>query len=207
MAEDFCRRKIQILAINGGDGTISRTLTSLAKAYKDEPFPQIALLRGGTMNMLAENLGVRGTPESLLYQLITSHSVGAFNKTISLQPLLVDGHIGFMFANGTSARFLDEFYKNKTGSVGALKLIAKIVASFFLGGAYFKKIVKRELFKLKVSNQPSIKLGACSIFCSVVEKLPMGIPLFATLDRKNKFACIGITVSEKKLVQIGRAHV
>src|SRR5690349_19758362 len=59
VAAEFHQKKIDILAINGGDGTISRTLTAIVNEYKGDPLPPIALLRGGTMNVLAQNLGVK----------------------------------------------------------------------------------------------------------------------------------------------------
>jgi hypothetical protein len=56
----FARQPIDVLAVNGGDGTIARILTHL---LTDSPFPtlpRLALLPGGTTNMNAGDVGLRG---------------------------------------------------------------------------------------------------------------------------------------------------
>src|SRR5687768_275022 len=62
VAHEFREKKIHTLAISGGDGTICRTLTALIHAYGEVPLPRVALLRGGTINVLANNLGIKGAP-------------------------------------------------------------------------------------------------------------------------------------------------
>ena len=54
-------RNISILAINGGDGTASAILGSLLELAVFEQPPLIALLPGGTANMNAGDIGVRGS--------------------------------------------------------------------------------------------------------------------------------------------------
>jgi hypothetical protein len=58
---EFTRLGIDMLAINGGDGTIARVL---GEALEGQPFPArlpVALLPGGTANMTSDRLGVRGS--------------------------------------------------------------------------------------------------------------------------------------------------
>ncbi|MHA7815359.1 MAG: diacylglycerol/lipid kinase family protein [Pseudohaliea sp.] len=58
---EFARHGIDVLAINGGDGTIARVLGEILER---QPFParlHIALLPGGTANMTSDRLGVRGS--------------------------------------------------------------------------------------------------------------------------------------------------
>src|SRR5512143_2297199 len=71
IAEDFRRLKIDVLGISGGDGTNHVTITGFLEVYADEPLPPIAFLRGGTMNTVANSVGVpRGRPDGLLSSLI-----------------------------------------------------------------------------------------------------------------------------------------
>src|SRR5690349_1009041 len=58
IAEDFRKLKIDVLGISGGDGTNHITLTGFLEVYSDEPLPPIAFLRGGTMNTVANAVGV-----------------------------------------------------------------------------------------------------------------------------------------------------
>jgi hypothetical protein len=58
---EFAGLGIDVLAINGGDGTIARVL---GETLEGQPFPAplpVALLPGGTANMTADRLGVRGS--------------------------------------------------------------------------------------------------------------------------------------------------
>ena len=112
VAREFCQKNITVLAINGGDGTISRTITAFLHAYKEnnKALPAIVLLRGGTINMLAKNLRVTGNPEEILYRLIESHSSGQTHKSRTINTLQIGDNYGFLFASGTSSRFLKEFY-------------------------------------------------------------------------------------------------
>ena len=59
--EALSRRQVKVLAINGGDGTASAILGRLLeRGVFDEP-PLIALLPGGTANMNAGDIGIRGS--------------------------------------------------------------------------------------------------------------------------------------------------
>src|SRR5581483_5397305 len=58
----FLDARVEVIATCGGDGTNLSTLTALVHAA-GERLPTFALLRGGTVNTVAENLGVRGEPE------------------------------------------------------------------------------------------------------------------------------------------------
>ena len=50
--------KIDVLGISGGDGTNHVTITGFLEVYADEPLPPLAFLRGGTMNTVANSVGV-----------------------------------------------------------------------------------------------------------------------------------------------------
>ena len=74
VAEDFRALDIDVLGISGGDGTNGVTITGFLDVYEGAALPQIAFLRGGTMNTVANAVGVRrGRPEGLLHQLIQAY--------------------------------------------------------------------------------------------------------------------------------------
>jgi hypothetical protein len=73
-AEDFRRLDIDVLGISGGDGTNGTTITGFLDVYQGNALPQIAFLRGGTMNTVANSVGVRrGKPEGLLDRLCRAY--------------------------------------------------------------------------------------------------------------------------------------
>src|ERR1700756_2210147 len=74
IAEDFKRLRIDVLGISGGDGTNHVTITGFLDVYGGAALPQLAFLRGGTMNTVANSVGVpRGRPEGLLGRLIRDY--------------------------------------------------------------------------------------------------------------------------------------
>jgi diacylglycerol kinase (ATP) len=74
VAEDFRRLDIDVLGISGGDGTNGTTITGFLDVYQGNALPQIAFLRGGTMNTVANAVGVRrGRPEGLLGRLCRAY--------------------------------------------------------------------------------------------------------------------------------------
>ena len=75
VAEDFRSLGIDVLGISGGDGTNGVTITGFLDVYDGTALPQIAFLRGGTMNTVANSVGVRhGRPDGLLGRLIQAYT-------------------------------------------------------------------------------------------------------------------------------------
>lgn len=67
--QELANRSVEVVAINGGDGTVARILTHL---LQDAPFPRIpriVLLPGGTTNMNAGDAGLRGNLERAVTRL------------------------------------------------------------------------------------------------------------------------------------------
>jgi len=98
VAEDFRKLDIDVLGISGGDGTNGTTITGFLDVYQGNALPQIAFLRGGTMNTVANAVGVRrGRPEGLLDRLCRAYVARA------AQPLAnVERHV--MCIRGEGAR-------------------------------------------------------------------------------------------------------
>ena len=114
-----------VIAIHGGDGTLHRTLSALVAAYGVRALPPIAILPGGTMNVVASSLGIRAKPENLLAELAA-------------------GDYGFVFGNGLLANFLEEYYAR--GSYGARRaawIVFRILLSVLTTGRYARRIFRR----------------------------------------------------------------
>ena len=65
-----------VIAIHGGDGTLHKTLSALINAWGGAPLPPVAILCGGTMNVVASSLGLRERPEVMLAQLVAAQRAG-----------------------------------------------------------------------------------------------------------------------------------
>src|SRR3954465_12554 len=100
VAEDFRSLKIDVLGISGGDGTNGVTITGFLDVYESTALPQIAFLRGGTMNTVANSVGVRrGRPEGLLDRLCRRYVERAARplEDVERHVMSIDGKYGFLF--------------------------------------------------------------------------------------------------------------
>ena len=59
--DDFAAAGTGVIAVNGGDGTVSAVLTELLERRPFPGLPTVALISGGTTNMCAADVGLRGS--------------------------------------------------------------------------------------------------------------------------------------------------
>jgi len=85
---DFAARLVNVIAISGGDGTVSRVLTHLFAERPFETMPIIAILRGGTANMIAGDIGSRGSVPAALQRLREWVESGIGQIEIQSRPVL-----------------------------------------------------------------------------------------------------------------------
>ncbi len=144
----FKKRNVDILAINGGDGTVHIALTHLMKVYGEHPLPKIAILKGGTMNQTAVNLRIKGSPPSILRRVIKAYESGEV-KTRRLSLLRIEDRYGFIFGNGAVCSFMDAYHHSGNPSPWvAFKTVARIVGSVIVRGKTARQVfapVKLEL--------------------------------------------------------------
>jgi len=81
---DISRSEPDILAINAGDGTIAATLTALMEQQPFTRQPMLAILNGGTTNMIACDVGLKGNAKQSLDRLL----LWARATTPAIQPVL-----------------------------------------------------------------------------------------------------------------------
>ena len=93
--------------MHGGDGTLHKTVTALDRVFGDEPLPPIAILCGGTMNVVATSLAIRERRAVFLQAIIDAARDGRSLETIRRRCLRIGDKLGFLFGNGLPANFLD----------------------------------------------------------------------------------------------------
>jgi diacylglycerol kinase (ATP) len=154
IAAEYHERGIDILAISGGDGTNTVTLTGFIAEYGDEPLPTVALLRGGTMNTVASSVGVkRGAPEDLLARVVAHYegrdgpSLATVERAVlRVAPVGRDGperpHYGFLFGTGVVQGFLAEYYAGEPSTVGAMRTLARGIGSALVGGEMIQRMAR-----------------------------------------------------------------
>lgn len=144
----------QVIATCGGDGTNLSTITELVRKFGATRLPAFALLRGGTVNTVAENLAIRGQPEELLARLIARREAGELS--LRGQDLLhVSGRYGFLFAAAMGARFLEAYYERREPGPGwAALLAARTIASSLVYGPFARRLFSEVPAELEVDGRP-----------------------------------------------------
>ena len=85
---EFARRNVDVVAVNGGDGTVNAVLTGLFRRPSSGPLPLLALLRSGTASMIARDVGLPGSRQGALSRLLTWISAGYGNAAVVQRSLL-----------------------------------------------------------------------------------------------------------------------
>jgi diacylglycerol kinase (ATP) len=113
IAREFRRLAIDILVIDGGDGTLHHTLSAFIPIYGGENLPPVALLPGGTMNTIATCLGIKGVSEGILRQIVSTITGMAPFEFVRANTLKVNNRYGFIFGLGFPVRLLNAYYRGK----------------------------------------------------------------------------------------------
>ena len=154
LARELCAEKPEVVAINGGDGTLGVVMTALEKGWDNSAFPKMLLLRGGTMNTVAKNLGLKGTPRVLLGQAVERMASGEGLQTKTRWMLNVNGRLGFWFGNGVISNFMRPYYTGAPPSpIKGLYVLFRAVLSAMVGGAYAKAIAAPARCELEVDGR------------------------------------------------------
>jgi hypothetical protein len=111
---DLTHEEIDLLILNGGDGTLQHTLTELLSNDALERLPWIAPLRGGRTNMTALDLGARRDPIAALESLLHMAREGRIEELRVDRPVLRiassrggPAQYGMFFGVGTIRRAID----------------------------------------------------------------------------------------------------
>ena len=201
VARHFCETEIEYLAVNGGDGTVSQTLSAMIREYGDKPLPIIVVLGGGTMNVLSLNLGIRKKPEMILSELVHNLSLNNPLKTKELASIKIGNRYGFLYADGTSALILEDFYKRKTGYLGGAILGVRVVLSALFRTPLAKRLIRGRpiIFAPKPGN--ALTHYSLGTYASSLARLPMQLPMFGKkLMEGQVFRGISISLKPEELL-------
>jgi len=201
LMEQILDKNMAVLGINGGDGTIHAVLTALVKVSGNRRLPRILILRGGTMNTVANALKHSGTPRSILKNWIQSRHLGRY-RVIRQPTLRVNGNIGFMTGAGVVTRFLDEYYRD--GWTGPLKVLTMIGA--LVPGALFGSHWAKAMFSpapMTVSHEGT-DLGEnlyTAVLAATVPEVGLGFRLtYRCSEKPDSFHLAAVNVTVKSLV-------
>ncbi len=79
---DFARRGIELVVVNGGDGTVQGVMTELFNGHGFERTPDLALLPAGRTNLIAHGIGLKGRPVDGLTRLLAGMPLTAIDHPV-----------------------------------------------------------------------------------------------------------------------------
>lgn len=188
-----------VIAISGGDGTLSLGVSELRRAYGGRPLPPIAALPGGTMNMVAHSLGHASNPLRLLQTLASLPEEG--RRLHRRDTLVVEGRSGFIFGLGLVTNFLEIYYDGpRTGPIKAAEVVAKGVVGVAKRNAYAKRMFRRQPGRLSIGGR-EIEAEWSAILVQTIENLGIGFrPMYRAHERPGAFHALATDLSAVQIV-------
>lgn len=156
VAHDLATRGSDLVVLAGGDGTFMSGVTALTRAFGGQNLPKVALFPGGTVATVARNFGMRGSPQELFARLLAGPDSLVFCDRPTLRVVGDDGpeRVGFIFGTGLVASFFDVYYAaGGQGYAGAARIVARVFAESFIGGAYAKRVLSPLPCTLEVEGE------------------------------------------------------
>lgn len=196
------------LAIDGGDGTVHQVINALHKVYGSEPFPQIALLKGGTMNNIARNVGVPLLKRS--HQLLAEVMTKRERNIAVHHPLIVDTRAGFIFGMGAVAHFMDmyELPPGKPTVTKAIRMVLKLLGSAAINGPFSRELfaTQQQVFRQLANHQSSAETVNFNTSFTIVSTLSdIGFyvrPFHHTITHKEELQLISMNRSARQVAAL-----
>jgi diacylglycerol kinase (ATP) len=192
-----------VIAVHGGDGTLHLTIGALLREFtaRNQPLPPLAILTGGTMNVVAASLDIRSEPERLIEELVEDARVGRAPDVVMRRCLKVGDSFGFVFGNGLMANFLEEYYgRGGYGARRALWILARTFLSAFVWGRYARKIFRRFEGQVWVDGQVLPWRALTGVSAATVREVGLGFKLNHRADEDpDRFSVLAIHSGPIKL--------
>jgi diacylglycerol kinase family enzyme len=170
----FASDGIDLVATCGGDGTNLSTLTELVRAYGPARLPTFAILRGGTVNTIAQNLRITGAPDAILGRIVAALRAGRLG-TVGQDLLEVNGLYGFLFASLMGARFLEAYYGGvRPGVASAALLTTRTMLSSLIQGKMARWLFAPTEAALTVDGEELAPVRYRLLVASTVRDVGMG---------------------------------
>ncbi|MCA9511004.1 MAG: diacylglycerol kinase family protein [Myxococcota bacterium] len=142
---DLSRQEVDLLVVNGGDGTLAHALTEILEhGVFDGRVPMIAVLRGGRTNTTALDIGAHRDPVRSLETVIQAARQGRLEERIRRRDVLrveSDGEVrcGMFFGGGVIYRGIELVHSSfpqgrARGVFGSTTVIGALVGKLLLGG-------------------------------------------------------------------------
>jgi diacylglycerol kinase family enzyme len=177
VVREFHRRRIDVLVICGGDGSLFPCLSACIRRYGNDPLPPLLPLRSGTVNTIAGAVGApAGGPMRVLSRALRRYRRAEALRFRERQLLLVNGkHYGFMTGAGTIVSFLQAYYSGPLqGSLGAAHLILRLIASGLNGRRRAEELFRWLDARVTCDGKPVPFEQFSAIYAATIKEIGLG---------------------------------
>ncbi len=181
---DFARQEVDIVTVNGGDGTIQAVLTALFHHQPFETLPLLAILRAGTDSVTARDVGLKGSREYALRKLFTWARIREGDATIVERSVLrVEGAVkqeplyGMIFGAAGIYQGIQFTHRNiytlgLRGSLAPGLTLVRFFSSFARGDSNYVAPVP---IIIELDRHPPKQLDCVLILVCTLERLFLGL--------------------------------
>jgi hypothetical protein len=181
---ELAERGVDTIAISGGDGTVSAVLNEVFARNPFSRLPLLALLRGGTTNMTAGDVGLRGRPDRALASLIECAARAGDGLSVVERPVMrIDPGAGRspihgMFFGAAAISQGIEYCKRKVhaagfrGEIGPGITMARFVIAVARGE---RAIVAPVPVAVAIDGAPRVRFDCQAVYVTTLERLVLGL--------------------------------
>ena len=180
---DFADQDVDLLAVNGGDGTVQAVLTALFHQQPFEIQPLLAVLQSGTTSMTARDVGFSGSRRQSLRKLFRWAATGTGNARMLERPVLrvqAPGHqtrYGMFFGASAIYQGIQYFHrklntKGLRGEVGPGLTILRFIWSAARRDSDFIKPVP---VCAVIDDNPPQQFDSIVVLVSTLKRLFLGL--------------------------------
>ena len=212
LARELAAKDIDVLCICGGDGTNQVVLTALLPAFQaaGRPLPPISLLKGGSMNTIGWSLGLRGSAEAVLSELVGKYDRGEANEVVQQNTLRVNDRCGMIFGNGYAVNFLEEYYaaNSDPGPRRAAEIAYKAISSVLARSYMFQRLARQYQAEIWIDGRRIEMPTYGMALMGTVEHIGIGFrTLYRAHEAAERFHAVITALSPGKiLAQIHRFY-
>ncbi len=187
---EFHERRIDILAVCGGDGSFYHAVSAAVGIWGEHDLPLLLPLRGGTINNLSRTIGARRRrPESMLAHVVKDYRQGKTHEVTERNLIKVNGRsYGYIVGTGLIVNFLRLYYSgNKPGPARAFGLVGMLILSNIFGTSLISGIVKPFEADITCDGERVPFRSFTLLLASSVAHIGLGVTPFYLSARKSGY--------------------
>lgn len=203
VAAQCLKNQTEYLGVNGGDGSLHLVLSAFVNVYKEHPLPVIIVLRGGTMNTLANSVKIKGKTVGILRNVIQKYKARQPIEAQKQQLVRLNDKYGFMTGAGVPPNFLAAYYSGtSTGPWQGVKVILHTIGSAIVQGPFVKFMAQPAHCTINVDGEEIPPRYFTGILGCTIREVGLGItPTPRANDKPGHFQFIATTMTAAQIIK------